>query len=138
MATPTKVTSYAQREIDFIDRGFKQGLRITFASKKAAEYQRLRLYGLRKALRAEGHPLAFFAENTTYIVQDNILLITRVDNLQASSIVDIQPLAPNSEAALPPLEQPTAPPPPAEERYIDPMQSALEKLGYFAHGDKKK
>lgn len=137
MATPTRVNSYSTRELDFIERGFKQGLQITLSSAKAANYQRLRLYGLRKALRAEGHPSAFFAENITMVVQDNVLTITRVDNIQAN-VVSVQALT--DEASLPPLPPTPQPQAPVviEEKYIDPMQSALEKLGYFAHGDKDK
>lgn len=145
MPTPKYVRSYTAEELSFIERGYREGLRIQCPSYEVAAKIRMRLYGLQKALRLEEHPTRFFGDRITMLLPrgSTTLTILRTDD-QQSGAIRVEPIQPRAPHIEPPRELMAEPPaaevqaPNALQSAEDPMESALRKLGFFTQGDKSK
>lgn len=129
------LSAYPKSLFDYFESGYKTGLRLKCSNPQKL---RFRLYGLKSALQHHGHPHKFFAENVTLLVRENELIIARVDAVD-SGVIAVEPLSDQTaELPLPPLPSMPLPELPqmdarrVEEMIQDPMESALEKLGFFA------
>lgn len=145
MPTSKHLSNYEHQLYTYVEAGFKTGLRLTCTTKKAAKHLQLRLYGFREALRAEGHPYLAFADALVLRVRDNDLYIERVGRVSIQGdIINIQPLhqepattASDTTSDRPArVEQPLISQPVLSSEPLtpveNPMESALEKLGFFA------
>lgn len=110
---------------------------------------RFELYGFKRALVRAGHPDAMAAKQISWFIEELPNGSAKLTGLRKdrTKVVEMakrgltsqaQAVWPQPQDRPPGMDLPPIEPPVAEEKYVDPMQSALEKLGYFAHGDKDK
>ena len=71
MPPSLKVASYATEFLDLFISASKKPFPVIYPSVRMADYQRQRLYNLRKALAHEGHPMLKVAQSVQIRVREN-------------------------------------------------------------------
>lgn len=138
---------YPSSYFGYYEAGYKSGIRLQSDNPHGL---RFRLYNFAHALRAQGHPHKFFADNTTLLVRAGEVIIQRVD-AAGDGVTSFQTITEGTPAQIlqplmsNPLPTPLASMPERElpkldvarEMVKDPMESALEKLGFFTNVKKR-
>lgn len=139
MPASKDLSKYPATFFSYFESGYKTGIRL---QTDTPDKLRFRLYHFASALRANGHPHKFFADGTTILTRPGEVIIQRVDAVgdgvtgiqsitEGTPAYIAQPLMSNpSERELPKLDA-------AREMVKDPMESALEKLGFFTNVKKR-
>lgn len=141
MPRSTDLSTYGKEFFDAIQVASQSGLRLDCGSAESAANLRLEFYSFRSALRKANHLHAWIANPLRFTIEGQFLIIEKADSKLASIMASAQPLG----AIVPP--QPSVPaeagdPAPVlpsinpVEPFQDPVATALEKLGFFAHGEK--